>query len=140
MSDYKVIKDALQTQIQTFLGAQGESIEVYGVPYQDIALFPAVALELDKRRKPKVGVGVRRLELDIVVWVYVNILDAEDAEDECIRVLELVEQAIESDKTLGGTAHYLDIDGEADFGTVQQGEATFLQGARLALTIHKRVT
>jgi len=141
MSDigmYREIKEALRQQIKNYLTSVGENIEVYPVPYQNIAYFPAIALELSSRRKPKVGVGVRQLELDMAVWVYVNILDAEDADNECLRLLELVEDAIESDKTLGGACHYLSIDDVAEFGTVQQGEATFLQGARLNVHIQKR--
>jgi hypothetical protein len=135
---YREIKNALKNQIKNYLISQGENVDVYGVPYQNIAVFPAIALELDSRRKPKKGVGVKQLELDMVVWVYVDILDADDAEDECLRLLELVENAIESDKTLGGACHYLSIDDSAEFGTVQQGEASFLQGARLNVNIIKR--
>jgi hypothetical protein len=135
---YREIKEALRQQIKNYLESAGERIEVYPVPYQNIAFFPAIALELNSRRKPKVGVGVKQLELDMTVWVYVEILDAEDAESECLRLLELVENAIESDKTLGGHCHYLSIDDVAEFGTVQQGEASFLQGARLNVQIVKR--
>jgi hypothetical protein len=137
---YREIKNALQTQLETFLKLRGEQVDVYGVPYQNIALFPAITLETDRRRKLKKGVGVKQLELDMVVWVYVDIMDAEDAEEECMRLLEVVEDAIESDKTLGGTCHYLSIDGEAEFGAVQNGEASFLQGAKLPVLIQRRFT
>jgi hypothetical protein len=137
---YREIKEALRAQLVNYLNGLGERVDVYKVPYQNIAVFPAVALELDRRRKPKKGVGVKQLELDMVVWVYTDILDAEDAEEECLRITEIVEDAIESDKTLGGTCHYLNIDSEAEFGTVQTGEASFLQGARIPVTIIKRFT
>jgi hypothetical protein len=137
---YREIKNSLQTQIAEHLNSLNEEVDVYKTPYQNIALFPAVSLETDKRRKPKRGVGVKQLELDMVVWVYVDILDAEDAEYECLRILELVEDALEKDKTLGGTCHYLSIDDEAEFGTVNNGEASFLQGVRLPVTITKRFT
>jgi hypothetical protein len=137
---YREIKEALKVQIENYLTSVNESVDVYKVPYQNIAIFPAVALELERRRKPKKGVGVKELQLDMVVWVYTDILDAEDAEDECLRLLEIVEDAIESDKTLGGAVHYLSIDSEAEFGTVQTGEASFLQGARLPVTLTKRFT
>ncbi|AYP68721.1 hypothetical protein BpsS36_00015 [Bacillus phage vB_BpsS-36] len=138
MDMYKEIKEALKTQIINHLNESGESVDVYGVPYQNIAIFPAVALELTSRRKLKKGVGVRQLELDMVVWVYVDILDVDDAEEECLRVMEIVEKAIEKDKTLGGACHYLTIDDNADFGTVQQGEASFLQGAKINVMIQRR--
>lgn len=138
MSMYQEIKDALKDQIANHLNDTGEVIDVYKVPYQNIAVFPAVALELNSRRKPKRGVGVRELEVDMVVWVYVDILDVEDAEEECIRIVNIVEQAIEKDRKLGGACHYLDIDDNINFGTVQQGEATFLQGAKIPITIKKR--
>jgi len=137
---YREIKEALKVQLVNYLNSLGEKVDVYKVPYQNIAVFPAVALELDRRRKPKKGVGVKELQLDMVVWVYTDILDAEDAEDECLRILEIVEDALESDKTLGGACHYLSIDDEVEFGTVQTGEASFLQGARLPVTIIKRFT
>jgi hypothetical protein len=135
---YREIKEALKNQIANYLNSLNESVDVYAVPYQDIAVFPAVALEIVGRRKPKKGVGVRQLELDIVVWTYVDIMDAEDAELECLRITELVENAIESDKTLGGESHYLNLDDNAEFGTVQQGQATFLQGSKLNVQIIKR--
>jgi hypothetical protein len=135
---YREIKNALKHQIIDHLNGQNEKVDVYGVPYQNIAVFPAVALELDRRRKPKKGVGVKQLELDLIVWVYVNIYDYEDAEEECLRILEIVENAIEKDKTLGGASHYLSIDSEAEFGAVQNGESSFLQGARLPVTILRR--
>jgi hypothetical protein len=137
---YREIKEALKTQIIKYFEGQQERVDVYGVPYQNIALFPAVTLETNSRRKLKKGVGVKQLELDMVVWVYVDILDADDAEEECMRLLEIVEDSIESDKTLGGACHYLSIDEEAEFGTVQNGEASFLQGARLPVRIQRRFT
>jgi hypothetical protein len=135
---YREIKDALYAQIVDYLNGLGERVDVYKVPYQNIAVFPAVALELDRRRKPKKGVGVKELQIDMVVWVYTDILDAEDAEEECLRITEIVEGAIESDKTLRGTAHYLSLDGDIEFGTVERGEATFLQGAKINLEIRRR--
>lgn len=137
---YLEIKKALKNQIVQHLNSLNERVDVYDVPYQNIPVFPAVALELDSRRKPKVGVGVKKLELDMVVWVYVNILDAEDAEAECLRITEIIEDAIESDKTLSGTAHYLSLDDQADFGIVEQGEASFLQGAKIRVQVIKRFT
>lgn len=137
---YREIKEAMKLQLVNYLNGLGEKVDVYKVPYQNIAIFPAVALELDRRRKLKKGVGVKELQLDMVVWVYTDILDAEDAEEECLRITEIVEDALESDKTLGGACHYLSIDNEAEFGTVQTGEASFLQGARLPVTITKRFT
>jgi len=137
---YREIKTALETQIRNYLATLNEKVDVYPLPYQDIAIFPAVSLQLERRRKVKKGLGVKELQLDMVVWVYTDILDAEDAEQECLRVMEIVEDAIESDKTLNKTAHYLSIDDEAEFGTVEHGEANFLQGARIAVTITKRFT
>jgi hypothetical protein len=135
---YREIKNAMHTQLVSHLNGLGERVDVYKTPYQNIAVFPAVTLELDSRRKPKKGVGVKELQLDMIVWVYVDILDAEDAEEECLRIMELVEDALEKDKTLGGASHYLTIDEQADFGTVNNGEASFLQGARIPVRVTKR--
>jgi len=137
---YREIKTALKNQIVDHLITEDENIDVYSVPYQNIAVFPAVALELEARRKPKKGVGVKQLSLDMVVWIYTDIMDAEDAEEECLRLTEIVEDAIEKDKQLGGASHYLTIDEQAEFGTVQSSEASFLQGAKLRVTISKRFT
>jgi hypothetical protein len=136
---YVEIKEAMKQQLISYLNSTGERVDVYGVPYENIAVFPAVALELQRRRKPKAGVGVKKLELDMVVWVYVDIMDYDDAEEECLRITELVENALELDKTLGGTAHYLSIDDEAEFGAVQNGDV-FLQGAKLRVNVIKRFT
>lgn len=138
MSLYTDIKYALAEQIDAHLKSLDETIEVHKVPYQNLIVFPAVAIELERRRKPKRGVGVRQLEFELVVWVYTNILDENDAEDECLRIMELVEEGIESDKSLGGLVGYLSIDTDAQFGTVQQDES-FLQGARISVTITKLI-
>jgi hypothetical protein len=135
---YREIKNAIKNQLAEHFNSLGEKIDVYPVPYQNIAVFPAVALELVSRRKPKKGVGVKQLELDLDIWVYVDIMDAEDAEEECLRITEIVEDALEKDKTLGGISHYLSIDSDAEFGIVQQGEASFLQGAKLRVQVTKR--
>lgn len=137
---YREIKDNLLAQIVEHLALVGERVDVYPVPYQNIASFPAVALELQGRRKPKKGVGVKELQIDMVVWVYVDIMDAEDAEEECLRLTEIVEDAIEKDKTLNGASHYLSLDEDAEFGTVERGNANFLQGAKIQVEIIKRFT
>jgi hypothetical protein len=137
---YNEIKDALFNQLVNYLNAQGEKVDVYKVSYQNIPAFPAVALELERRRKPKKGVGVKQLELDLIVWVYVDIYDAEDAERECLRLTEIVEDALESDLTLNSTAHRLSIDQDAEFGAIQTGEASFLQGSQLRVQVIKRFT
>jgi hypothetical protein len=134
---YSEIKDAMKAQIDSYLQSQGESIDVYTVPYQSISFFPAVALELNSRRKAKKGLGVRELQADIIIWVYVDILDAEDAEEECLRITELVEEALEENKTLGGIVTYLDTDDLTEFGTVQNGEASFLQGSKTIVHVKK---
>lgn len=86
---YREIKDALKDQIQTELSTVGEVVDVYKVNYQNIAMFPAVTIEAERRRKRKAGVGrVRELQFEMNVWVYVKILDYEDAEAECLRVTD----------------------------------------------------
>lgn len=132
---YREIISALKEQLDDQLS--GENLEVYSVPYQNIPAFPAVTIEVVSRIKPKAGIKVKKLEFNINVWVYVNILDSEDAQDECLRIVELVENAIEKDKTLGGTCHYLSIDDVAEFGTVLTGENFFLMGAKLPVVVMK---
>ncbi|HDT6579216.1 hypothetical protein ACS4JF_25435 [Bacillus thuringiensis] len=138
MGLYLTIKNALYDQLVAGLTTQSIKADVHKVHYQNIAFFPSLAFELQKRRKVKKGLGVSEVEFTILVWVYSNILDAEDAEEECIELLNVVEKIIESDKTLGGTVAYLSIDDEAEFGQVETGEANFLQGARLPVLIRSK--
>lgn len=135
---YNEQKYALKNQIQTHLGLVGENVDIYPVTYENIAMFPAVALQIENRRKPKKGVGVYQLEVTFYVWVYVNVMDGEDAELEVLRLMEIVEEAIESDKTLGGTCHYLDIGDSAELGLIEN-EGNFIQGARIQVNTTKRV-
>ncbi|RXF11071.1 hypothetical protein EG878_14540 [Enterococcus faecalis] len=139
---YEEIRDALKAQIESGLASEGEATtDVYITNYQNIPMFPAITLQVERRRKVKRAANrVRQLEFDLSVWVYVKLYDAEDAERECLRITEIVEAAIESDKTLNGTAHYLTIDDNLEFGTVATGNDgdVFLQGARIQLTITKR--
>lgn len=138
MGLYLTIKNALHNQLVNGLATHGEKVDVHKVHYQNISYFPALAFELQKRRKVKKGLGVSETEFTILVWVYTNILDAIDAEEECIELLSVVEKIIESDKTLGNTVSYLSIDDEVEFGQVETGEANFLQGARLPVTIRSK--
>lgn len=138
MGLYLTIKNALHNQLVAGLATHGEKVDVHKVHYQNIGYFPALAFELQKRRKVKKGLGVSEVEFTILVWVYTDILDAVDAEESCVELLSVVEKIIESDKTLGGTASYLSIDDEVEFGTVETGSANFLQGARLPVLIRSK--
>ncbi|AVO23025.1 hypothetical protein [Bacillus phage Anath] len=138
MGLYMDIKNALYNQLVNGLATHSQPVDVHKVHYQNIGFFPALAFELQKRRRPKKGVGVSEVEFTILVWVYTDILDAVDAEEACIELLEVVEKIIEKDKTLGGTVAYLSIDDDVEFGQVETGEANFLQGARLPVTIRSK--
>lgn len=140
MDIYNEIKTALLSQIEAGLLLAGEEAEVYPVYFQNIPMFPAVAIQIERRKKLKKGVSrIYELELDLNVWTYVKILDYVDAEVECLRLTEIVEQIIESDKTLNGTAMYLKIDDELDFGVVESPDGIFLQGSKMILKIKKRI-
>lgn len=137
---YNQIKYALQDQIKAHLAAENEVADVYPVYYQNIPLFPAVAIQTERRTKTKKSVGkISEVKLLFNVWTYVKIADFEDAEAECMRLTEIVEAAIEADKTLGGISMYLTIDDELDFGVVETNEGVFLQGSKILLTVTKRV-
>lgn len=135
---YREIKNAMKDQIEAHFLSLDEQVDVYKTPHESIPRFPAVALELESRRKPKIGVGVKKLELDMIVWVYTDIYDLVEAEEECLRITEIVEDALESDLTLNGTAHRLSIDDQTDFGAVQVGSDSFLQGAKIRVNVMKR--
>lgn len=137
---YTQIKTALVSQIENALIAANENVDVYPVYYQNIPMFPAVAVQVERRKKIKKSVGkVYELEYDFAVWTYVKILDFQDAEAECLRLTEIVEAAIEDDKTLGGIAMYLSIDNDLDFGVVDSLDGIFLQGSKILLTVKKRI-
>ncbi|WPF64963.1 hypothetical protein YTCETSXE_CDS0007 [Staphylococcus phage MVC_VPHSA2] len=136
---YGTIKEALYNQLVNGFNASTEKVDVYKVHYQNIAQFPAVAIELSKRGKAKKGLGVSERNLTVFVWVYTDLLDSEEAEEQCYEILELAEKIIEEDKTLNGTAAYLSIDDDAEFGQVLNGEANFLQGAKLVVNIRGKL-
>lgn len=139
-SIYTNIKNALRDQVSQHLeNTEYSSIDVFGEAYQDLTHFPAVTLEIKRRRKPIRGIGVRELQMDIDLWVYTNILDSAEAEAQCLELVELVEVAIEKDKSLGGVVDRVDIQNELNFGTVEYGENNFLQGAQIQFTATKRV-
>lgn len=140
ISIYTDIKNALRDQVSQHLeGTDYNNIDVFGEAYQDLTHFPAVTLEIKRRRKPIRGLGVRELQMDIDLWVYTNILDSEEAEAQCLELVELVEVAIEKDKSLGGVVDRVDIQNELNFGTVEYGENNFLQGAQIQFTATKRI-
>lgn len=139
MGLYLDIKNALYNQIVNGLNSQNVKADVYKVHFQDIPTFPAVALELQKRRRFAKGIGVSQVDFTILVWVYTDILEAVEAEEQCIELLDVIEKIIIKDKTLGGVSSYLYIDDEAEFGTVEQGEANFLQGAKLPVRISSKL-
>lgn len=137
---YNVAKYALLDQIKAHLAELNEVADAYPVYYQNIPLFPAVAIQTERRKKVKKGVNkISEIELQFNVWTYVKIADFEDAEAECMRLTEIVEAAIEKDKTLGGVAMYLTIDDELDFGVVESNDGVFLQGSKILLTVKKRI-
>ncbi|AGE61012.1 hypothetical protein Riggi_21 [Bacillus phage Riggi] len=140
LSIYTDIKNALRDQVSLHLqDTDYSNIDVFGEAYQDLTHFPAVTLEIKRRRKPIRGLGVRELQMDIDLWVYTNILDSQEAEEECLTLVDLVEQAIEADKSLGGVVDRIDINNDLNFGTVEYGENNFLQGAQIQFTAFKRV-
>lgn len=135
-SKYEQIKKALYDQIKAGLLLEDETdVDVYKVFYQNIPLFPAVAIQTERRNKVKKGINrVGEVTLSFSVWVYIKILDYNDAENECMRLAEIIENIIEEDKTLGGTVNYLSIDDELGFGQVEARDGIFLQGAKISLT------
>lgn len=140
INHYLNIKGALINQIKSYLESKGKTVDVYSVPLQNITMFPAVSIELQTREKAKVGLGVRQLNFVVNVWVYTKVVgDSEDAEQQGLELTQIVEDAIESDKTLNGTSDYLSIDDVSEFGFVSQTDGMFLHFAKIPLTIEKRI-
>lgn len=137
---YNTVKYALLNQIKAHLVAANEQADVYPVYYQNIPFFPAVAIQTERRKKVKKGVSkISEVSVQFNVWTYVKIADFEDAEAECLRLTEIVEAAIENDKTLGGITMYLTLDDDLEFGVVESNDGIFLQGSKILLTVTKRV-
>ncbi|WPF64871.1 hypothetical protein FBHYGVHD_CDS0024 [Staphylococcus phage MVC_VPHSA1] len=57
---YGTIKEALYNQLVNGFNASTEKVDVYKVHYQNIAQFPAVAIELSKRGKAKKGLEFQK--------------------------------------------------------------------------------
>jgi hypothetical protein len=139
-SRYHIIKNSLENQIKEHLAQKGrEDVDVLSVPRQNIQMFPAVSVELVNRTLPKVALGVEELRLQFNVWVYVKIIDPIEVEQEGLKLVDIVEEAIVKDKTLNGMVDYLTIEGESEINFVSQTDGMFLHSSRIPLLITKSI-
>lgn len=135
---YLEVREALFSQLVNYLNTSDERVDVYKSNFQSIPMFPAVTLQLVARNKAHRGNQIYELTLNMNVCVYTDVLVVEDAEADCYRLTEVVEEAIISDQTLGGVVANVTLTGDdIEFGTVEIGEANFLQGARIPIKIRK---
>lgn len=133
---YNTVKQALYDTLVNCLNNSDDRVDVYKSPFQNVLAFPALFIDIAGRTKESVGVGgTYRFHIDFVVWVYTDILESVESEQYCLHLTDKIENFLLQNKTLHGKVSSLSIDEEIQFGTVEQGEANFLQGARIPVKI-----
>lgn len=133
---YNDVKHAILNTLTGCFNGSSERVDIYAVPFQNIPTFPAISVEFIGRTKEDVGVGgTYRMNIEYAVWIYTDVLDSEEAEEWCAFLAHMTEQFLLANKTLGGTVSKININGELQFGKVEQGENNFLQGARIPLVV-----
>jgi len=132
---YSTIKQSLHDVLVEGLNASPHRVNVSKGHYQNEMAFPLVAMELAERTKKKRGLGIYEVTFLVNLWVYTDCLDFDEAEEQCLEVLDTVEKILEKNRTLNGTISLVNIDDTTEFGTVNPGEANSLQGAKLPVAI-----
>lgn len=134
--EYLEVKNKLAETLRNGFEERNMVVDVYDSYYQNIPMFPAVAIETERRTKKKRGTNqLEEIIFKFNVWTYVKIMDYTDAENACLELTEIVEDIIEADKSLGGLVNYLDIDADLDFGVVESTTGVFLQGSKMLLDV-----
>lgn len=146
MDGHKGIYNETKAHLADYLiecfNASDDKVDVYRAPFQQIPMFPAISIEIVGRptRKP-VGIGgTYQSAISVNVWVYTSMLDGIEAEEQCLWLTHQVEYYIAKNRTLGGRFSEVKLDDDIQFGTVQEGEVNFLQGARIPLLITTKMT
>lgn len=133
---YNDTKQALWQTLVDGWNATDVRLDVYKAPFQNIERFPCITIEAVSRKKVPKGLGVSQYEIAYYVWVYTDVMDSYEAEENCLEYTRETELILLDDKTLGGVSSYLSLnEDEIQFGVIEQGENNFLQGARIPVTI-----
>lgn len=136
---YNNIKDSLYNCLVDSFNASEEPVDIYNVPFQNIATFPAISIEAVRRTKTPKGIGIAQYGIEFNVWVYTDVLDSIEAEEQCLRITDATENYLMRNKTLGGIVSTLTVNEDIQFGVVQQGENNFLQGARIPVMVTSKM-
>lgn len=134
---YNQVKAHIADYLIECFNASDDRVDVYRAPFQQIPAFPAISIEIVGRPTRKaVGIGgTYQSAISVNVWVYTSLLDGMEAEEQCLWLTSQVEYYIANNRTLGGRFQEVKLDDDIQFGTVQEGEVNFLQGARIPLLV-----
>lgn len=133
---YNDIKQGIYDTLVDNFNNSDVRMDVYKAPFQNINIFPAITIETVARTKQTKGMGVSVYNVDYYVWVYTNVMDSLEAEEQCLEYARMAEEFLLANRSLGGVCSNLSLDeDELQFGVIEQGENNFLQGARIPIRV-----
>ena len=134
---YNETKSHIAEYLIECFNSSDDRVDIYKAPFQQIPMFPAISIEIVGRPTRKaVGIGgTYQSTISVNVWIYTSLLDGVEAEEQCLYLTSQVEKYFAKNRTLGGRFQDVKLDDDIQFGTVQEGEVNFLQGARVPLLI-----
>lgn len=139
---YNQVKIHIADYLIECFNASDDKVDVYKAPFQQIPMFPAISIEIVGRPTRKaVGIGgTFQSAISVNIWVYTSLLDGMEAEEQCLYLTDRLEYYIAKNRTLGGRFQEVKLDDDIQFGTVQEGEVNFLQGAKVPLLVTTKMT
>ena len=133
---YNDIKQGIYDTLVDSFNNSDVRMDVYKAPFQNINIFPAITIETVARTKQAKGMGVSVYNVDYYVWVYTNVMDSLEAEEQCLEYTRMAEEFLLNNKNLGGKCSNLSLDNdEIQFGVIEKGENNFIQGARIPVRV-----
>ena len=133
---YNDIKQGLYDTLVDSFNNSEVRMDVYKAPFQNIHGFPAITIETVASKKNPRGMGVSAYDVDYLVWVYTDVMDSLEAEEQCLEYTWMTQRILLNNKNLGGVCSNLTLDeDEIQFGVIEQGENNFLQGARIPVRV-----
>lgn len=133
---YNDIKQGIYDTLVDSFNNSDVRMDVYKAPFQNINAFPAITIETVARTKQTKGMGVSVYNVDYYVWVYTNVMDSLEAEEQCLEYTRMAEEFLLANRSLGGVCSSVSLDeDEVQFGVIEQGENNFLQGARIPVRV-----
>ncbi|PEZ62963.1 hypothetical protein [Bacillus cereus] len=134
---YNQVKSHIADYLIECFNASDDKVDVYRAPFQQLPTFPAITVEIVGRptRKAIAIGGTYQSTISVNLWIYTSLLDGLEAEEQCLWLTSQVEYYIAKNRTLGGRFQEVKLDDDIQFGTVQEGEVNFLQGAKVPLLV-----